>query len=101
MSEERVSWLVFSVKLPQYRGKKTVKIELFKAKQWKLSVSLEDRNAAPPIPCRLHKKNEYFDERFRLRIDDRWYKEQGKQYAFLTFDEAMEVVKGRGKEMVV
>lgn len=105
MREERLSCASLTLKLPQYRGKKSVKIELFPAKQWSFVLRPGQGrgcgNVSPPLPCRGQDRAEYYSERFRVQVNGKWFKKKRKQYVFLTLPEVMGLAEGELKDMVM
>lgn len=62
------------------------KIELFRAKQFKQKSGARNRTYYPSQVG--VSQEEYWGERFRLRIEGRWFKVKGRRYCFFTIVEA-------------
>jgi hypothetical protein len=78
---------VFSNFLLRKQGK-TIKIELFKADQWRLNC-LNTRlcNPRPPISLSVNDLREWQKDRFRLRINMIWYRIDKEKYSFLNAEQ--------------
>lgn len=85
MSDERVADMVLRVRLPKKPGKKTVKIELFHAGQFRYSWSENlKRRFIPSVPLRYADRDTYWAQQiYRLRIDGRWH--GPARYTFLSW----------------
>ncbi|HHL33133.1 MAG TPA: hypothetical protein ENJ30_02070 [Desulfobulbaceae bacterium] len=89
MSEVRTPDAIWRFRIAGEDGKKTLKIELFRAGQWRRSWRPYKRNMYPRPPIR---KPEYWHTRYRLRIDGRWFGKEGFKYRFLTIEQATRLV---------
>lgn len=99
MAEERLACKVILVKDADGSGKKpgdfcTRRVELFRAFQWRRCYRPDKRNMHPRPP--IHQADDYWQERFRVRLDGRWYNPGQSKYTFLTLDEVLKLV---AKEM--
>lgn len=93
MSEHRPPIRISLHRLPEIQGKKSIKIEYFPARFWREHVHLHTRLFAPRLPFRNDDRNQYFAERFRIRVNGSWYCEGGK-YTMLTQAEIDDLVNG-------
>ena len=95
MSDERVPDARISVSLHQKNGKKTTKIHLYLASQFRSAWSPEIRKQfQPPVPLQNSKHDEYWGQpHYRVMIDGKWAW-VGVRYTFYTLDAIMEKVKG-------
>ncbi len=92
MSDIRPPYRVSLHRIPEIQGKKSLKIEQFHARYWRNHSGPLTRLFSPPLPMRPDDVNRYFTERFRLRIDGRWYRAGGKKFTMLTQGEVDGVV---------
>lgn len=83
MSEERTPVMVITVKVPKSHGNKTLKIELFAASdfqnQWN---PYQGWKFHPTVPGMRSPRDVYFMERFRLRINGKWFSKKAKYQTF-------------------
>ncbi len=94
MSEVRpvfASW-----RFADIRGKKSLRIELFRAREWRSGYRPIKRNTIPRPPIRPNMANAYWNSLYRLRIDGRWHRPGKERYAFYTMQEAA----GIAEEMI-
>lgn len=87
MSEERVADIVLKWGNAAKQGKKPLKIELYKAEQWKHSWNPFKRNMHPHPP--LHDQGEYWQQYYRMRVGGKWWRMPKYKYAFYTLDQAI------------
>lgn len=98
MSDPRRATLVLTKKLPQKRGKKSVKIELYPAELWSQRIRPESKSRAKvrifdPEPRKAYKTSD-LSGFFRLKIDGRiWLSLDGFDYSFVTEHEAFEIFR--------
>lgn len=85
MSEQRQRERRLAVKV----GTKTTKIELFPASEWRYLWEPGSNKFFPKVPLQTQKRQEYFSERYRVRLDDSWVVE-GAQYRMFTREEIVE-----------
>lgn len=88
MSELRIPDAVWKFALPQ--GKKSLRFELFSARQWRPSWSPYKKSMHPTPPLQ---DAAYWRERYRLRIDGRWYGTSEKKYHFFTMEEVARLAR--------
>ena len=86
MSEERIADAVFRFGNAATQGKKTLKIELFRAEQFRPGWRPYKRTMHPHPPLR---NREYWHQYYRLRVDGRWLQLSGYKYSFYTLEEAV------------
>lgn len=91
MSDPHLPLGIFCLKVPQFRGKKTIKVELFDAKRWRFKFSPYKKTTYPKPPIRDLNK-EYWPNRFRVRINGSWYGVDGFKYTFYTMPEILDIV---------
>lgn len=90
MSDERLPcevWVKKIKDLPENQGKKSVKIELFLAKQW---VHKSRKGSKCKIKPNIY-RSACLDAMYRLRIDGKWLQAEGYHLWFLTYQEAIEI----------
>lgn len=85
MSEYRQPQIIWETSLPGNKGKKQAKIELFSASLWReYAMDIKSSNRfSPKVPLQLEARNEYFHNRYRVRLNGKFI--QGNRGAFLTF----------------
>lgn len=71
------------------QSKKTVKVELFSALDWRQNRRPGGRNMYPQPPWR---SDGWWESHYRLRIDGRWYGRSRKKYHFFSRGEVFEVI---------
>lgn len=86
MSELRMADIVMKWRFAAKEGKKPLKIELYKAEQWRRNWSPYRKTMTPSPPLR---DREYWQQYYRLRVDGRWLGKTGFKYAFYTLAEAV------------
>jgi hypothetical protein len=94
MSERRQSIEIWTLRLPQNRGKKpgvfsTTKIELFPSHYWAEHWEPGSKLFSPRLPLRSISRKEYWETRYRVRVDGRWLGTKAK-YVTYTRDEVIE-----------
>lgn len=90
MSEERIRDALFLFGSAATQGKKPLKIELYKADQWKRSWRPHKKTMFPRPPLQ---SREYWQQYYRLRVDGRWYGINGFKYSFFTLEEAVKLAE--------
>ncbi|MBL4904424.1 MAG: hypothetical protein JKY62_17510 [Desulfocapsa sp.] len=90
MSEERVPDAIWRFWIAGINGRKLLRIELFLARQWKITARIGKRNRYPWCPMR---GMEYWTEYYRLRINGRWRQKEGYRFRFFTLVESLELVE--------
>lgn len=88
MSELRMADIVWKWRNAAREGKKPLKIELYKAEQWRRNWNPYQRTMTPRPPLQ---SREYWDQYYRLRVDGRWLAKPGFKYAFYTLAEAIDI----------
>ncbi len=88
MSDHRKPVDVWYKRLPQKRGTKKrkfrlLKIELVPACEWKSLWEPCSTLFIPKVPLRYDSMNEYWETRFRIRVDGKWVGPNG-QYRMFT-----------------
>jgi len=96
MSEERIADAVFQFRIAAKQGKKTLKIELYRAEQWQRNWSPYRKTMHPRPPLR---DRAYWQQYYRLRVDGRWYGKAGYKYTFFTLVQAVELADRLRTEM--
>ncbi len=91
MSEERLPCGIFYVKTSRFKGKKNVKIELFKAEQWQRKFRPYKKNTHPQPPT-MDRDGTYWPLRYRIRVNDRWYGVEGMKFTFYTLPEVLQLI---------
>jgi len=91
MSEERPVFAIW--RFAEIKGKKPLKIELFKAELWRFGLGPGQGNVFPVLPCRSVDREKYYSERYRLRINGRMYRVGVEQFTFLTMKEVVELAE--------
>jgi len=86
MSEKRIPDIVWRFGNAATQGKKPVRIELFRAEQWRWGWRPWKLNIFPPPPLR---DPAYWGQYYRLRIDGIWHGKNGYRYCFLTLEQAV------------
>jgi len=97
MSEERIADIVLRFGNAARHGKKPLKIELYRAEQWKRSWSPFKKTMHPHPPP--HDQGEYWQQYYRMRVDGRWWRMSKYKYAFFTLEQAVVLADGLYKEM--
>ena len=94
MSEKRIADFSFIKRLPKKSGKKSTKIELLCASQFKDAWSVNIKNDFfPPLPYKYDDRLIYWDScLFRVRVNGVWYRPK-VNYTFLDWPEVMELLK--------
>jgi len=92
MSEHRTPDKTILLKI---KGKKTVKIELFAAKQFKQNYRPFKKIYSPrPLIRPFDKEDKMFwENHFRIRIKGQWVRNRKIKYLFYTIDQVMEMIK--------
>jgi len=86
MSEMRIPDIVWRWGNAAIQGKKSLKIELFVAEQFRCNWNPYSRSMFPHPPLR---KREYWQQYYRLRVDGRWLSICGCKYHFFTLEQAV------------
>jgi len=81
MSEIRMADIVMKWRIAKNEGKKPLKIEFFRAEQWRRNWNPYRRTMTPRPPLR---DREYWQQYYRLRVDGRWLGKTGFKYTFYT-----------------
>lgn len=94
MSHEGKPYAIFRFNSAGLSGKnrqesETVTIKLFRSEQFKSKCSIAKRNFSPPRFGMIGA--EYWPGKYRLMINGRWHKENGRRYCFYTIAQASEV----------
>lgn len=94
MSEERIADARISIFLPSKNGKKTIKIRMFLAAQFKTAWSPNIRDQFfPPVPMRKDMADEYWTmQQFRVKVGESWIMGKGR-YSFYTLSEVLKFVE--------
>ena len=96
MSELRIADMVWRWGNAAIQGKKSLRIELFQAEQWRHNWNPHKRTMHPHPPLRTR---EYWQQYYRLRVDGRWFSRKGYKYNFYTLEQAVKlaerIYKGR------
>lgn len=95
MSEERIPDAVWRFGNAAIQGKKPLRIDLFRAEQWKHSWSPYRKTMFPHPPLR---NREYWQQYYRLRVDGRWHGKPGYKFTFYTLVQAVELADRLYKE---
>jgi hypothetical protein len=90
MSEERIADVVWRFGNAATQGKKSLRIELFKAEQFRPGWRPHKRNMHPHPPLR---DREFWKEHYRLRVDGRWLQLTGYKYSFYTLEQAVNLAE--------
>lgn len=90
MSEQRVPDAVWRFVYAATQGKKQIRIELFRAEQWRTSWRPYKKNMTPRPPLR---DREYWSQYYRLRVDGKWYGKDGYKFTFYTMVQAAEIAE--------
>lgn len=92
MSEIRAADIVVRFGNATPQGKKTLRIELFSAEQFRHNWNPTKRTMYPHPPLR---NPDYWQQYYRLRIDGRWFGRHGKgyKYGFYTLEEVVQLGK--------
>ena len=90
MSELRAPDIVWRWGNAAMQGKKPLRIELFRAEQWRRNWSPFRKTMHPHPPLR---NREYWQEYFRLRVDGRWHGRTGYKYGFYTLEQAVRIAQ--------
>ena len=88
MSEQRIPDAVWRFGNALSQGKKTLRIELFKAEQWRAGWRPYKNTMTPHPPLR---DRAYWSEYYRLRVDGRWHGKPGYKFSFYTLAQAVEI----------
>ncbi len=72
------------------QGKKPLRIELYKAEQWRHSWNPHKRTMHPHPPLRTR---EYWSQYYRLRVDGRWFGRSNYKYTFFTLEQAVKLAE--------
>lgn len=96
MSENRDPVEILIQKLPNSDGKKkgcrvALKIELFPAHYWAANWFPGSKAWFPKLSIKAESRNEYFETRFRLRINGVWYSPFAK-YTTVTKADAIDLL---------
>ena len=99
MSEERIADAVIKFVNASKHGKKSIKIELFCAGQWRHTWNPYKRDMQPRPP--LRNREEFWENHYRLRVDGRWHRTARHKYCFYTLEQAIRMAarmsNGHGK----
>ncbi|WP_157470286.1 hypothetical protein [Desulfobulbus elongatus] len=95
MSEMRVADIVWKYRNAAREGKKTLKIELYRAEQWRCNWNPYRKTMTPRPPLR---DREYWHQYYRLRVDGRWLGRPGFKYAFYTLEQAVAIGEKLSRE---
>ncbi len=90
MSEERTPDAIWRFRVAGRDGKKTIKIELFIAAQWRYSWNPFKRNMTPRPK---HRDNGYWKRYYRLRINGKWHGRTVRKFTFYTLPEALGIAE--------
>lgn len=90
MSEERISDIVWRWGNAAKQGKKSLRIELYRAEQWRFNWKPHRRTMHPHPPLGTR---EYWQQYYRLRVDGRWQGKPGYKYSFYTLEQAVQLAK--------
>ncbi len=88
MSEMRIADIVWRWGNAATQGKKTLKIELFLAEQFRCNWNPFKRTMHPRPPLRTR---EYWQQYYRLRVDGRWLSLNACRYHFFTLEQAVAI----------
>jgi len=88
MSEIRIPDIVWRWGNAAAQGKKSLRIELYSAEQWRRNWN-PYRKTMHPHP--LLRTREYWNQYYRLRVDGRWLGKAGYKYTFFTLVQAVEL----------
>lgn len=72
------------------QGKKPLRIELFRAEQWRPGYRPHRKTMYPHPPLR---NREYWQQYYRLRVDGRWHGKAGYKYRFYTLEQAVKLAE--------
>jgi len=95
MSEVRLPDAIFSCRIPQGEGKKSLRIEIFSSLKWKRQWrphTGKPPNMSPKPPILPRYQEEWFSQHFRLRVDGRWWNTSDKKYQFFTREDAFLII---------
>jgi|GEM_PF-1639225 len=95
MSEERIADIVWRFGNAATQGKKPLRIELFRAEQWRPGWRPHKRNMHPHPPL---SDREYWQQYYRLRVDGRWLRMSGYKYVFYTLEQAVTLAEKKYRE---
>lgn len=84
---------VFLFRLPHIMGKRSIKIEQYRAKLWRSKARPLSKHFHPKVPNNLLDQRRYFDIRYRIKINGSWYRENGTRYTMLTQAEIYEIAE--------
>jgi len=85
MSEERIADMVWRWENAATQGKKPLRIELYRAEQWRTNWSPYRKTMHPHPPLR---DRSYWQQYYRLRVDGKWHGESKFKYTFYTLEQA-------------
>lgn len=92
MSEIRAADIVLRFGNAAIHGKKSLRIELFSAEQFRNKWNPFKRTMYPHPPLR---NQEFWQQYYRMRIDGRWIgrNKKGYKYGFYTLEEALQLAQ--------
>ena len=96
MSEQRIADAVIKLGNAARQGKKPLKIELYRAEQWRHSWTPYKKTMHPHPP--LRNRESYWQDHYRLRVDGRWHGRSGYKFSFYTLEEAMRLAEQLHRE---
>lgn len=101
MSENRDPIAILIKKLPNSDGKKkgcrlAIKIEMFPSHYWSDNWFPASAEWSPKLPLKTQTRNEYWENRFRLRINGTWHSPDAR-YTTFNEGEIYEMFKNLGE----
>lgn len=85
MAEKKIPCEVWKRELPHKQGNKTgkycaLKIELFPAHYWADRWQPGSTRFIPKLPLRTSDRTQYYESRFRIRVNGAWVTDRGAKY---------------------
>lgn len=90
MSEIRTANILWKWRIASDKGKKTLKIELFLAEQWRRNWSPYRQTMWPKPPLR---DRQYWQQYYRVRVGGKWITRPGFKYVFFTLPDVLLLVE--------
>lgn len=97
MSDPRQPGIVLIKKLPRKQGKKSVKIELYRAELWAERILTSSKSRPKvrifdPEPYRPYRSSE-LSGKYRLKVNGKWLRLEGYDYSFVTEELAYDIFR--------